>query len=54
MSGFFGRIKQKLSRASSKMDKYQEAITFAQADESEYAMEAMAEKKEEQAPTKLL
>ena len=54
MPGFFGRIKQKLSRAGNKMDKYQEAITFAQADESEYAMEAMAEKKEEQVPTKLL
>lgn len=54
MPGFFGRIKQKLSRAGNKMDKYQEAITFAQADESEYAMEAMAEQQEEQAPTKLL
>ena len=54
MPGFFGRIKRKLSRAGNKMDKYQEAITFAQADESEYAMEAMAEQKEEQAPTKLL
>ena len=54
MAGIFGRIKQKLSRAGSKMDKYQEAITFAQAGESEYAMEAMAEQKEEQAPTKLL
>jgi hypothetical protein len=54
MAGIFGRIKQKLSRAGSKMDKYQEAITFAQAGESEYAMEIMAEKREEQAPTKLL
>ena len=54
MAGIFGRIKQKLSRAGSKMDKYQEAITFAQAGESEYAMETMAEKKEAQAPTKLL
>ena len=54
MAGFFGRIKQKLSRAGSKMEKYQEAITFAQAGESEYAMETMAEQKEEQVPTKLL
>jgi altronate dehydratase len=36
------------------MDKYQEAITFAQAGESEYAMETMAEQKEEHVPTKLL
>jgi hypothetical protein len=54
MAGIFGRIKQKLSRAGSKMDKYQEAITFAEAGESEYAMETMAEQREEQAPTKLL
>ena len=54
MAGIFGRIKQKLSRAGSKMDKYQEAITFAQAGESEYAMETMAEKKEAQAAIKLL
>ena len=54
MAGIFGRIKQKLSRTGDKMDKYQEAITFAEAGESEYAMEAMAEQREEQAPTKLL
>ena len=54
MAGFFGRIKQKLSRTGSKIDKYQEAITFAEAGESEYAMETMAEKKEEQVPKKLL
>ena len=54
MAGIFGRIKQKLSRAGSKMDKYQEAITFAQAGESEYAMETMADQKEDRAPTKLL
>jgi hypothetical protein len=54
MAGIFGRIKQKLSSAGSKMDKYQEAITFAQAGESEYAMETMAEQIEEQALTKLL
>jgi len=54
MSGIFRRIKQKLSRTGNKIDKYQEAITFAEAGESEYAMETMAEQKEEQAPTKLL
>lgn len=54
MAGFFGRIKQKLSRTGDKMEKYQEAITFAEAGESEYAMETMAEQREEQAPTKLL
>jgi hypothetical protein len=54
MAGIFGRIKQKLSRAGDKMDKYQEAITFAEAGESDYAMETMAEQKEEQEPTKLL
>ena len=54
MAGIFGRIKQKLSRAGNTMEKYQEAITFAQAGESEYAMETMAEQREEQALTKLL
>jgi hypothetical protein len=54
MAGIFERIKQKLSRATNKMDKYQEAITFAQAGESEYAMETMVDKREDQSPTKLL
>ena len=54
MGGIFGRIKQKLSRATNKMDKYQEAITFAQAGESEYAMETIVEQREDQSPTKLL
>ena len=54
MSGIFGRIKQKLSRAGNKMDKYQEAITFAEAGESDYAMDTMAEQIEEQEPTRLL
>jgi len=54
MSGIFGRIKEKLSRAGNKMDKYQEAITFAEAGVSDYAMDTMAEQREEQEPTKLL
>ena len=55
MAGFFRRIKQKLSRTGNKIDKYQEAITFAEAGESEYAIETMAEQKEEeQALTTLL
>jgi hypothetical protein len=54
MAGIFGRIKQKLSRAGNKMDKYQEAITFAEAGVSDYAMDTMAEQREEQEPTKLL
>jgi hypothetical protein len=54
MAGIFGRIKQKLSRAGNKIDKYQEAITFAEAGVSDYAMDTMAEQREEQEPTKLL
>ena len=54
MAGIFGRIKQKLSRAGDKMDKYQEAITFAEAGVSDYAMETMAEQRVEQEPTRLL
>ena len=55
MAGFFRKIKQKLSRTSNKIDKYHEALTFAEAGESEYAMETMTEQKEEElAPTTLL
>jgi hypothetical protein len=54
MAGIFGRIKRKLSRTGNKIGKFQEAITFAEAGESEYAMETMAGQKEEQAPSKLL
>ena len=54
MAGIFGRIKQKLNRAGNTMDKYQEAITFAEAGESEYAMETMSDQKEEEAALKLL
>ncbi len=43
MAGIFGRIKQKLSRAGDKMDKYQEAITFAEAGEHETALDITAE-----------
>jgi hypothetical protein len=54
MAGIFGKIKRKMSRTGNKMDKYQEAITFAEADVSEYAVESMADQKEVQASTKLL
>jgi altronate dehydratase len=54
MAGIFGRMRHKLSKAGKKMDKYQEAITFAEAGESEYAMETMVEQREEKEPTKLL
>jgi hypothetical protein len=54
MAGILGRIKRKLSKTGNKMDQYQEAITFAEAGESEYAVSSMAEKKEALAPTKLL
>ena len=54
MAGIFGKIKRKLSRTGNKVDKYHEAITFAEAGESEYAVETMAEHKKTQAPTKLL
>lgn len=48
MAGIFERIKQKFSKASAEMDKYQEAITFAEAGEAEHAMAAIAEQTEEQ------
>lgn len=54
MSGIFERIKQKFSKASAEMDKYQEAITFAQAGEAEHALSAVAEQREEAKPMQLL
>ena len=54
MAGIFGRMRQKLSKAGKKMDKYQGAITFAEAGESEYAMETMAQQTEEEQTMQLL
>jgi len=54
MAGIFGRIKEKFSKTSAQLEKYQEAITFAEAGETEYAMAAVAEEREEQEPNKLL
>lgn len=54
MAGVFKRIKQKFSKAGAKLDKYQEAITFAEAGESEYAMAAVAEQRQEEKPMQLL
>jgi hypothetical protein len=54
MAGIFQRIKEKFSKTSSQLDKYQEAITFAEAGETEHAMAAVAEQREEQEPNMLL
>ncbi len=54
MAGIFGRIKQKFSKASDEMDKYQEAITFAEAGEAEHALAAVSEQTEEQQTMQLL
>lgn len=54
MAGFFGKIKQKFSKASAEMDKYQEAITFAEAGEPEHAMAAVAEQTKEEQVMQLL
>jgi len=54
MGGIFKRIKQKFSKASAGMDKYQEAITFSEAGETEHAMALVAEQSEEQEPMQLL
>ncbi len=54
MAGVFGKVKQRLSKISGKMEKYQEAITFAEAGESEDAAKAVTLPTEKQTPTKLL
>ena len=54
MAGMFGKIKQKFTKTSAKLDKYQEAITFAEAGEAELAMAAVAEQAEEEQIMQLL
>lgn len=54
MAGVFEKIKQKFSKAGSTMDKYQEAITFAEAGEAEHAIAAVAEQAEEEQIMQLL
>jgi vacuolar-type H+-ATPase subunit D/Vma8 len=54
MAGILERIKQKFSKAGATMDKYQEAITFAEAGEAEHALAAVAEQTEEEQIMQLL
>lgn len=54
MAGIFGKIKQRILRLSGKMDQYQEAITFAEAGESEHALELLQEQPESKETAKLI
>ncbi|MBW1752450.1 MAG: hypothetical protein JRI92_04725 [Deltaproteobacteria bacterium] len=54
MAGIFGKIKQRILRLSGKMDQYQEAITFAEAGESEHAREVLQEQPETMETAKLI
>jgi len=54
MSGILKKIKQKVLGVSGKMDQYQEAITFAEAGESEYARELLQVQPESNKTEKLL
>jgi len=54
MAGVLKRIKQKFSKAGASLDKYQEAITFAEAGETEHALAAVAPQREEETPMQLL
>ena len=54
MAGILEKIKQKVLRISGKMDQYQEAITFAEAGESEHAREVLQVQPESKETEKLL
>ena len=54
MAGIFEKIKQKFSKTSAKLDKYHEAITFAEAGETGHAMAVVAEPAKEQKQMQLL
>ncbi len=54
MAGIFGKVKQRILRLSGKMDQYQEAITFAEAGESEHARQLLQEQPESKETAKLI
>ena len=54
MAGILGKLKQKVLSASGKVDQYQEAITFAEAGESEHAREVLQVQPESKEIHKLL
>jgi hypothetical protein len=54
MAGIVGKVKQRILKLSGKMDQYQEAITFAEAGESEHARELLQEQPETTETAKLL
>ena len=54
MAGIMEKLKQKVLGASGKVDQYQEAITFAEAGESEHAREVLQVQPESQETHKLL
>jgi hypothetical protein len=54
MTSLFGNIKNRMRKLKGKADKYQEAMTFAQAGQHEYAREAFQEDKVQEASRKLV
>ena len=54
LEGMLEKLKQKVLRVSGKVDQYQEAITFAEAGESEHAREVLQVQPESQEIHKLL
>lgn len=54
MAGILEKLKQKVLGVSGKMDQYQEAITFAEAGESDHAREVLQMQPESQETEKLL
>ena len=54
MRTFFRKMGENVKRITGKMDKYQEAITFAQEGQQEHAMQLLQEESVEQNPAKLL
>ncbi|MBW1895230.1 MAG: hypothetical protein JRI91_16300, partial [Deltaproteobacteria bacterium] len=54
MGNFFDKILKRGRSVSDKMDQYQEAITFAEADAYEYVNKPMETKQQEERPGKLL
>ena len=54
MAGIFDKLKSRVQRITGRMDRYQEAIAFAEAGQTTHAQQLVHEKENQQSPGKLL
>ena len=54
MAGIFDKLKSRVQRITGRMDRYQEAIAFAEAGQTTHAQQVVHKKENQQSPGKLL